>query len=87
MHNEEMNKIIERLDHLEKILKGKQKNSDDVFLDNSEFIRVMNISKRTASQWRQSKLITYSQIKGKLFYRMKDIQILLDKHQHKAINK
>ena len=47
------------------------------FLDNSEFIQLMNISKRTAQTWRDEKVIAFSQIGSKIYYRYNDIEKLL----------
>ncbi|KAF0128232.1 MAG: hypothetical protein FD155_3370 [Bacteroidetes bacterium] len=47
------------------------------FLDNSEFIQLMNISKRTAQTWRDDKIIAFSQIGSKIYYRYSDIEKLL----------
>ena len=47
------------------------------FIDNSEFIQLMNISKRTAQTWRDEKVIAFSQVGGKIYYRYSDIEKLL----------
>lgn len=47
------------------------------FMDNSEFMQFMNISRRTAQTWRNDKIISYSQIGSKIYYRYSDIEKLL----------
>ncbi|MBX7141428.1 MAG: helix-turn-helix domain-containing protein [Chitinophagales bacterium] len=86
MQEEAFNEIIQRLDRVEDMLKEKQKQPKEVFLDNAEFLQVMHISKRTAQQWRDSGIISFSQIGNKIFYRMTDIQELLEKHRQKSYN-
>ncbi|WP_157209285.1 helix-turn-helix domain-containing protein [Mariniflexile maritimum] len=51
---------------------------EDVFFDNQEFMKLMNISKRTAQEWRNKKIILCSQIGNKIYYRLSDIQKLLN---------
>lgn len=64
-----------------------QKNYD-VFLDNQEFLQVMNISKRTAQDWRDKGVIPYSQIGAKIYYRFSDIEELLNKnYKNNKLNK
>lgn len=87
MYEQEFKQINERLDRMEKLLKAKQKNAEQIFLDNEEFIKVMNISKKTSFLWRRNKLITYSQIKGKTYYLLSDIHAMLSNHRHPALNK
>ena len=81
--------LVNRLDVLSKKLEEKQKSPKDIFLDNQEFLQLMNISKRTAQTWRDSGIISFSQIGSKIYYRMSDVKILLDKHYKTAftINK
>lgn len=87
MTNDEAKSIgdfIERLQELEEKLK-KIQCVKDVFLDNQEFLQVMNISKRTAQTWRDSGIIAYSQVWAKIYYRVSDIEELLNKNYIKAI--
>lgn len=76
--------LISRLDVLNKQLEVKQKKPQDTFLDNQEFLLLMNISKRTAQTWRDEGVISFSQIGSKIYYRMSDVQKLLDNNYRKA---
>ena len=78
--------IMKRLTAIENVLKLKQHFEGDVFFDNQEFIQLMNISKKTAAIWRLKNVITYSMIGSKIYYRLSDIQALLNKHRIPAIN-
>ncbi len=77
------NEIIRRLEDVESKVKNIQ-FSNDVFLDNQEFLQVMNISKRTAQTWRDGKIVAYSQIGCKIYYKVSDIKALLKKNYNKA---
>lgn len=86
MSNDEAKSIgdfIERLNAIEYKLK-KMQYINDVFLDNYEFLKVMNISKRTAQSWRDSGIISFSQVGAKIYYRFSDIKELLTKNYKKA---
>ena len=65
---------------MEGILKAKQGNPE-VFVDNQEFLQIMNISKRTAQAWRDQKVVAFSQVGNKIYYRMGDITKLLQKNR------
>lgn len=71
--------ILNKLEEMQLQLRKLQFNSN-VFLDNQEFLQIMNISKRTAQQWRDSGIISYSQIGAKIYYRFSDIEELLNKN-------
>lgn len=81
---EQYNNLVSRLDKLNSTLESKQKPSHETFLDNQEFIQLMNISKRTAQTWRDEGKVSFSQIGSKIYYKMKDVEVLLDKNYNKA---
>lgn len=84
MHNLNPNpEMAENLNsHTNKlVLSAKAKlllDPDTIFFDNQEFLQLMNISKRTAQQWRSTGYIGFSQLGNKIYYRLKDIQELLN---------
>ena len=50
------------------------------FLSNNEVSKKLNVSLRTLQKWRDTGLIPFIQIKGKIIYRQSDIDKLLQKH-------
>ena len=50
------------------------------FLSNNEVSKKLNVSLRTLQKWRDTGLIPFIQIKGKIIYRQRDIDKLLQKH-------
>lgn len=87
IQSEAFQAIIKRMDEMNAALTQKQKNPEDTFLDNQEFIQLMNISKRTAQAWRDEGIISFSQIGSKIYYRMSDIQKLLNGNYRSAFKK
>lgn len=84
---DQYNEIITRIDELKSEIKGTSKSSGNEFVDNVDFIKLMNISKRTAQAWRDEGKISFSQVGGKIYYRMSDVKSLLDKNQKSAFKK
>lgn len=78
--------LIQKLDSLKHLLTQKQKDPSNLFVDNQEFIQLMNISKRTAQKWRDEGIISFSQIGSKIYYSMADVQDLLAKTYRPAFN-
>lgn len=74
-----------RLNNIELLLKMSQSN-DEIFLDNQQFIQLMNISKRTAQTWRDQDIIPFSMVGNKIYYQMKDVRTLLAKNYHSVAN-
>ena len=50
------------------------------FLSNHEVSKKLNVSLRTLQEWRDTGLIPFIQIKGKIIYRQSDIDKLLQKY-------
>ena len=85
---DEVQEIKKRLDEISFELKNKQRTEpDQIWYDNQEFLQLMNISKRTAQTWRDEGLISYSQVGSKIYYRMSDVQKLLDSNYNQASKK
>ena len=79
--------LLQKLDNLIAGLNENRKLPDDPFFSNDEFMDLMSISVRTSQLWRDQGLISYSQISGKIYFRMSDIKKLLDENYHKSIKK
>ena len=82
-YEERIENILNRLDEQMTIVVANLKlnekiDPEDVFFDNQEFMKLMNISKRTAQEWRNKKIIEFSQVGNKIYYRLSDIQKLLN---------
>ena len=52
----------------------------NAFFLTMRFPKKMNVSLRTLQEWRDTGLIPFIQIKGKIIYRQSDIDKLLQKH-------
>lgn len=71
--------IEKRLEELTAISTNKQEIIfKKVIIDNDEFQRLFKISPGTAANWREKGLIAYSQINNKIFYKIADVNKMLD---------
>lgn len=84
---EQFDTIINRIDDLKSEIKGNSKSINDDFVDNVDFIKLMNISKRTAQTWRDEGKIAFSQVGGKIYYKMSDVQDLLQHNYNPTFKK
>jgi predicted lipase len=76
-------KVLKRIDEQVTLIAAKMKidsrlDPEDIFFDNQEFMKLMNISKRTAQEWRNKETIHFSQVGNKIYYRLSDIKKLLN---------
>ncbi len=80
-HKERLKAIEQRLEKLTKELATIKKTALKAqLIDNADFLQLMNISSSTAQNWRNKGIIAYSQIENKIYYKVSDIERLLDIH-------
>lgn len=49
-------------------------------INNDEFLRLFDITSKTALNWREQGVVSYFQINSKIYYRVEDVQTLIDVH-------
>lgn len=84
---EQYDRIQRKLDKIASDFIYARQLPDDIFMDNPKFMELMGISQKTAQNWRDNGIISYSQVGNKIYYRVADIKELLDKHFVKSIGK
>lgn len=72
--------LISKLDAINTRLNAKEKEPKEKWLDNQELMLMLKISKRTAQHYRDSGLISFSQVGNKIYYRLSDVEELLESH-------
>ena len=80
MSGEDFKHLVGKIDIALEGLSKLRENKKE-FLSNEEFLKLMSISKRTAQSWRDEGIVSFSQIGGKIYYRMEDIKEILIKHR------
>jgi len=84
---EQFNTMLASIEEIKSKLDKQNKNPEETFLDNQEFLLLMKISKRTAQTWRDEGKISFSQVGNKIYYKLADVEELLGKHYIKAFKK
>lgn len=77
-------RVLKQLDELTEALKLNSVKFDDPIITNSQFTKLMGISLKTAQLWRDQKIVNYSQINNKIYFRASDIKTLLDSNYRKT---
>jgi hypothetical protein len=77
--NDNLKSISDRLDTLLKEQSFKEKQDPNyIILDNTDILQLFKISSKTASNWREEGLLPFSQIKGKIYYKLSDMHKIID---------
>lgn len=84
---EQYNALATSIEEIKTKLDKQNKNPEEIFIDNQEFLLMMKISKRTAQTWRDEGKISFSQVGNKIYYKLADVEELLQKHYVKSFKK
>lgn len=87
LSKEQFNHLTSSIEEIKKSLTEKNKQPSETFVDNQEFLMMMKISKRTAQLWRDEGKISFSQVGNKIYYKLSDVEELLEKHYNKAFGR
>jgi hypothetical protein len=87
IQSEAFNEIVKKIEAVHSRLDAKEKEPKEKWLDNQELMLLLKISKRTAQHYRDSGLISFSQVGNKIYYKLSDVEVLLNKHYNKAFKK
>ena len=79
--------IATKIEAINQRLAEREKKPSETWLDNQEFMQLLKISKRTAQHYRDSGLISFSQVGNKIYYKLSDVEELLKNHYNKAFKK
>jgi|SRR5690554_6496134 hypothetical protein len=64
--------------YLEVYRKSRLERFNEAWIDGQDIMQTLHISKRTLQTWRDSGILPYSQIKGKFYYKLSDIESILE---------
>lgn len=78
--SEQYNEMLAKMNQILVEVQKSKNNANAEFIDNADFIKLMNISKRTAQSWRDNSIISYHQIGAKIYYKSTDVEALLKLH-------
>lgn len=66
------------------LLKEKKQDISNAWIDNVELMKLLGISKRTAQHYRDSGIISFSQVWNKIYYRLSDVEAMKMKYYKKS---
>ncbi|MDP3312330.1 helix-turn-helix domain-containing protein [Lutibacter sp.] len=76
--------LMSKLDTIQNQISFKSDPKKETYLDNLEFLTLLKISKRTAQTWRDEGKISFSQVGSKIYYKLSDVEKLMQEHYNKA---
>lgn len=87
IQSEAFEQLKSMLDAINNRLSAKEKEPKEIWLDNQEMMQMLKISKRSSQHYRDSGMISFSQVGNKIYYKLSDVEDLLKRHYHKAFKR
>jgi len=76
--------IVDKLDKISRYVKEHSENDHEGWVDNHDVCKFLNISIRTLQRLRSQKLINFSIIRGKTYYKLSEIERMLNENLIKS---
>ena len=88
MESNAFKSITDNIEKIKEILNNNAKLNplEEKWLDIQEVCQLLKISKRTLQSYRDTGVLGFSQISGKIYFKASDIEEHLKKHYNKAFN-
>ena len=87
LSKDQYNELVLKIEETKSLISQSTKSPQEVFVDNQEFLLLMNVSKRTAQTWRDEGKVSFSQIGSKIYYKMDDVSKMLKNNYKPAFKK
>ena len=84
IESEAFKRMLKEIEDIKSCLDQRNKQPKETWLDNQEFMQLLKISKRTAQHYRDTGLVSFSQVGSKIYYKLSDVEAMLLKHYNKA---
>jgi hypothetical protein len=85
MTTKEYKDLLSRIEEISRKLSLQEKAKKIQWIDNSEFLQLLHISRRTAQNYRDNNEIAFSIIGNKIFYKLSDVEDLLTRHYQRRL--
>ena len=83
----QIQELAEAIHELKLEFQNVSRPANEIILDEVDMRNLLKISPRTSIKWRQQRVITYTQIVNKFYYKLSDIIETMDKYAVKPISK
>jgi hypothetical protein len=76
--------LMSKLDTIQSQINIKAGPKQETYLGNVEFMTLLDVSKRTAQTWRDEGKISFSQVGGKIYYKLSDVDKFMQENYNKS---
>ena len=87
LSKEQFDQLIAKIDDINERLKNTNPKRTETYLNNKQFMEMLDVSLRTAQTWRDEGKITFSQVGNKIYYKLSDVEKFIQDYRNAAFAK
>ncbi len=87
LSKEQFDQLIAKIDDINERLQNTNPKRTETYLNNKQFMEMLDVSLRTAQTWRDEGKITFSQVGNKIYYKLSDVEKFIQNYRNAAFAK
>lgn len=87
LSKEQFDQLIAKIDDINERLQNTNPKRTETYLNNKQFLEMLDVSLRTAQTWRDEGKITFSQVGNKIYYKLSDVEKFIQDYRNAAFAK
>ncbi|HAP95450.1 helix-turn-helix domain-containing protein [Epilithonimonas hominis] len=87
LSKDQFNQLIAKIDDIQDRLINSNPRKTETYLNNKQFLEMLDVSLRTAQTWRDEGKISFSQVGNKIYYKLSDVEKFIQDYRNAAFAK
>ena len=87
LSKDQFDQLIAKIDDINDRLMNSNPKRTETYLNNKQFMEMLDVSLRTAQTWRDEGKITFSQVGNKIYYKLSDVEKFIQTYRNAAFAK
>ena len=84
---DQFNELLSKIEEINQKLNSSRSAKTETYLNNKQFMEMLDVSLRTAQSWRDEGKITFSQVGNKIYYKLSDVEKFIQDYRNAAFAK
>ncbi|MBH1960830.1 MAG: helix-turn-helix domain-containing protein [Flavobacteriia bacterium] len=84
---DQFNELISKINDISEKISASRSAKTETYLNNKQFMEMLDVSLRTAQTWRDEGKITFSQVGNKIYYKLSDVEKFIQDYRNAAFAK
>lgn len=87
LSKDQFDQLIAKIDDINERLQNTNPKKTETYLNNKQFMEMLDVSLRTAQTWRDEGKISFSQVGNKIYYKLSDVEKFMQEYRNAAFAK